>query len=113
MCIIFNIQIKNKSTIAQNIVLADGLYRIQSLLDQLASGLESCGILHLMQIFPETFIPLFVTSGNLSNEEVCDALHTEDDSTDAAVQHLYNYVQQLSKDGQYNKIILYLANKVS
>ena len=54
-----------------------------------------------MKAFPDCFITLFVTTGDLTSEDVCEALYTNSDVTDIAVQYLHTFVQGLDKHGEF------------
>lgn len=80
--------------------MADALYRRKPVLDSLAEGLKACGILKLMRNFPNCFVSLFVSTGELSNEEVCEALYSEPETQDIAFQYLKSFVRSLDKEGK-------------
>ena len=42
-----------------------------------------------------------VTTGDLTSEDVCEALYTNSDVTDIAVQYLHTFVQGLDKHGEF------------
>lgn len=85
--------------------MASALYSIQPVLDHLSEGLKECGILKLMRMFPECFISLFVSTGDLSKEDVLEALCTDsDDNHDPVLDHLHTFVTNLDKKGDFSQL---------
>ena len=77
----------------------DGIYRIKPVLDHLSTGLKACGILKVMKSFPELFLSLFVHTGEISNDDVCEALYSEDSG--CVLDHLNRFVRELDKEGTF------------
>ena len=88
---------------AQSLYLADALYGIQPVLDSLSEGLKACGILKLLRSFPLCFIALFVNTGDITNDDVLDAVFADDDDTtivsDVSLKYLHNFLGSLHKEG--------------
>lgn len=71
-------QLSTKEAIAQNLFTYDALYKYQVLLDQFKEGLKVIGALKLIQTFPNEMISLSTYQGQLTADEVIEALHVED-----------------------------------
>ena len=54
-----------------------GLYKVAPLLDQLADGLRSVGLLQSMQSYPQLFAPLFINTGEITVDDVLQALYVD------------------------------------
>lgn len=54
------LQLSTKSLIAQDIATYEGLYKITHLLDQFCDGLKKAGLLEVIRMFADEFLPLFV-----------------------------------------------------
>ena len=89
------VQVGTKASVAQSILLYEG---IKPLLDQLANGLQCCGVLKMMRNFPDLFIPFFVHTGDISCNDVCEAICSE--STNVVVEHLFTSIREMDKDGE-------------
>ena len=63
-----------KEAIAQNLFTFDALYKRQVLLDQLKEGLKLIGALKLIQAFPKEMLPLFTFQGQLTADDVLEAI---------------------------------------
>ena len=73
-------QLSTKDSIAQDIMTYEGLYKVAPLLDQLADGLRSGGLLQSMQAYPQLFAPLFINTGELTVDDVLQALYVEEET---------------------------------
>ena len=71
------------------------------MLDQFTDGLQIMGLLKLIRSFPDTFLPLFVYTGNVSAVEVAEAIFVDRDlSADEhkALAHLHQYIGNVSQE---------------
>ena len=90
--IIHAYQVERSQSIAQSILLYEGLYRFKSLLDHMAIGLKACNILKCMQSFPTLYIPLFMHTGDVNSD---DAIYCEPEhAADVALAHLYRFIRE-------------------
>ncbi len=82
--------------------MSDALYQRKPVFDSLAEGLKACGILKLMRNFPSCFVSLFVSTGDLSNDDVCQALYNNQpmEDQDIAIKHLTKFVKNLDQEGK-------------
>ena len=95
---------ETKDIVAQEVLSYDALYRRSVLLDQFKQGLEEVGILRLITQFPNEMSSLFTFTGDLTNEEVIDAVYVVDDvvlsDDDSAVMSLFvRFIQTLNSSG--------------
>ena len=58
----------------------DALYRRSSLLNQFRLGLKEVGALQLVEAFPDLMSKLFVYTGDLSAEEVLEAVYADENT---------------------------------
>ena len=58
----------------------EGLYKVAPLLDQLADGLRSGGLLQSMQSYPQLFAPLFINTGEITVDDVLQALYVDEET---------------------------------
>ena len=94
---------KTKVLVAQGIFSHDALYRRSSLLDQFRLGLKEVGALQLVEAFPDLMSKLFVYTGDLSAEEVLEAVYADENTItgdDKFVFSLFRrYIEGLSASG--------------
>jgi hypothetical protein len=94
-----------KDVIAQHIFVYDALYRRSSLLDQFQQGLKHMGVLEVIEVFPEEMSKLFTYTGEITTEEVLEAVYMETETEglldgDAFVFSLFqSYLKKLSPSG--------------
>ena len=93
-----------KAVIAQNVMAHEAIYRLSKLLDQLCSGMEKSPVLRLIRAFPEIFSALLTYTGNVSVEEVQEAVYVCNDemcSEDKVImKFLRLYINQCSTKGK-------------
>ena len=61
-----------RHSVVQDIILHEVIAKRQKMLDQLAEGLNGLGLLSLIRAFPEVFLPLFVSTGDISSADVIE-----------------------------------------
>jgi len=93
-----------KDVVAQNIFAHDALYRRSILLDQFSHGLKEVGLLQLLKAFPNKMSKLFIYSGDLSPEDVSEAVYVENEANlernDSYVLSLFHsYICTLNSAG--------------
>lgn len=105
-------QFANRDVVAQEIVAHEAIYKLSKLLDQFCERMKKLRLLPLIRCFPEMFAPLFTFTGNISVNEVLEALfihdetvvHPDDEKTFAFLQE---FIRGCSRKGGY--IILPVA----
>jgi len=93
--------------VGQAVIQHESLFKVSNLLDQFKDGLKSVGILTVLQKFPQLFIHFFTFTGNVSTEDVIEALFVhKDDVVDTVLMALIcKYVSELSSEGTWNYIV--------
>ena len=98
----------NKDLILQEILSYEAITRISKLLDQLAEGLQTLGVLKIMRLFPQNFVDLF-TYKPISGAEVAECLcispNLQDPGDAVTIKHLRRFIRESSDEG--NLCILY------
>lgn len=90
----------NKDVVAQTILQYESLIKITNLLDQFKDGLSRIGILPLIKQFPQLFLQAFTYTGDVSAEDVLDALYVaEEDADDVLFELLCKYIKYISAEG--------------
>lgn len=69
---------ENKDSVAQSVLSFFALYHIAPLLDQLIKGLQHCDVLKTARAFPSVFAPLFTFSGNVTVDDILDAINVDE-----------------------------------
>ena len=89
-----------RNAVAHSMIAHDALYRRSPLLDQFSEGLKEMGIMELIKVFPIEMSPLFIATGEVSLEEVLEAIWVKNESDISAADkftvHLFQrYVKTL------------------
>lgn len=71
---------------AQNLLTHAALYRITPLLQQISAGLKNNGLLRTIESFPDVYAPLFVYMGEVSVEDVLNAVYIDFELTTVGPQ---------------------------
>ena len=94
----------NKDLILQEIFSYEAIFRISKMLDQLAEGLQTLGMLKMMRLFPQKFIQLF-TYKQLSPVDVVECLCCTPQlpGEEIAIKHLKKFLMTSSEEGNHFK----------
>lgn len=102
----------NKDLILQEIMTFEAVIRISKMLDQLAEGLQTLGMVKLMRLYPDIFINLF-THKSLSANDVIKCLYVPQELDDAvAIKHLRNFIMNSSEEGNLQCILCIMLTHV-
>lgn len=71
-----------KDSVAQDVMTYEGLYKVAPFLDQIATGLRSGGLLQSIQSYPLLFAPLFMNTGEVTVDDVLQAIYVDEDETE-------------------------------
>ena len=100
--LLYPLQLATKDACAQNILAHEALYKVSPLLDQFKQGLKKVDMLRLVQAFPDLYIALFTFSGDVSAEDMAEALYVDEAETEPeqgdqlVLQFLHRYVRECS-----------------
>lgn len=86
-----------KDIVAQHIFIYDALYRRSVLLNQFKEGLMVVGLLQLIQAFPIKLSTLFTYTGDVSTEEVLEAVYMEGENIIAGDEFVFSLFQEYLK----------------
>ena len=91
-----------KDAVAHSMIAYDSLYRRSPLLDQFSEGVKEMGLMALIKAFPTEMSPFFNATGELSVEEVLEALWVENEAdmsaADKFIVHLFQrYIKMLDE----------------
>ena len=90
--------------IAQDLIAHEAIYKPSKLLDQFTEGLKKLPVYNLMERFPEQFLPLFTYTGNITADDVVDALYVHKDTEmqpddELTMKFLKRYLFQCDQEG--------------
>ena len=91
-------------SVVQDIILHEVIAKRQKMLDQLAEGLNGLTLLSLIRAFPEVFLPLFVSTGDIFSADVIEITTTKDHRTpseEATWNILIRFIYDCSNKGTY------------
>ena len=94
----------NKDVIGQSVMQHESLFKVSKLLDQFKDGLKSVNVLSLIQSFPQPILQCFTFTGEVSIDDVLDALYVDDNDelTDATtLAYLHSYIRSLLAKGRF------------
>ena len=79
----------------------EALFKVSNLLDQFREGLKRMDVLSVIQCFPQLFVNLFTFTGQVSSDDVLEAIFVGDyDVTDEILKGLlFKYIKNLSEEG--------------
>ena len=92
----------NKELIFQEILSFEAINRILKLLDQLAEGLQTLGVLKIMRLLPQNFVDLFTyksISGAKVAECLCISPNLQDLGDTVTIKHLRRFIRESSDEG--------------
>ena len=94
-----------KEVFAQEVITHEVFYNFSKLLDQMCNGMKRLPIFDVIQSFPHLFTSLFTYSGNVSVDDVLDAVYfpdmTELTSRDeVTVKFIYRYLRECNHEGK-------------
>ena len=99
----------NKELIIQEIMTFESIIRISKMLDQLAEGLQSLGLLKMMRLFPHAFATYFMYT-TLKAKDVLNCISVPvaiDPGDKVALQHLNDFIATASEEG--NNYLVYVC----
>ena len=92
---------------AQNTLTYGALYRITPLLQQISAGLKKNGLMRAIQNFPDLYAPLFIYIGEVSAEDVLNAIYIDSEITTVGPQDehtlslLKRFITEADSEGKY------------
>ena len=103
------LQMSNKEFILEELLSYEGISRVSKMLDQLAEGLKTLGVLRIVKLFPHKFVQMFVHTA-ISVEDVlaCFKVPPDLEAGDViTVSHLQRFISESSEEGnQCVKVII-------
>jgi len=91
----------NKEFVLEEILSFEGISRVSKMLDQLAEGLKTLGMLRTVRLFPQNFVHLF-TYAAVSATDVLNRLNVPsslDPGDMVTLSHLRRFIMESSEEG--------------
>ena len=102
MLLSINLQVENKGAISETIIRHDALQKRKVYLDAIASGLEQFKVFSAMRFFPDLFLEMFVSPGDVTISDVLGMLKFPDGMTPEekkVADVIIGCLRDLSSDG--------------